>query len=91
MANEGKSKGRPEKNLRSGQHSQSGQQGGGGQQQTQGGAGRQSHKQQQQQQQQSQQDQTPQQQGGGKSRVKTAGAELLEGQGSAGKRSKRKP
>ena len=89
MANEGKSKGRPEKNLRSGQHSQSGQQGGGGQQQTQGGAGRQSHKQQQQQ--QSQQDQTPQQQGGGKSRVKTAGAELLEGQGSAGKRSKRKP
>ena len=89
MANVGKSKGRPEKNLRSGQHSQSGQQGGGGQQQTQGGAGRQSHKQQQQQ--QSQQDQTPQQQGGGKSRVKTAGAELLEGQGSAGKRSKRKP
>ena len=89
MANEGKSKGRPEKNLRSGQHSQSGQQGSGGQQQTQGGAGRQSHKQQQQQ--QSQQDQTPQQQGGGKSRVKTAGAELLEGQGSAGKRSKRKP
>ena len=87
MANEGKSKGRPEKNLRSGQHSQSGQQGGGGQQQTQGGAGRQSHKQQQ----QSQQDQTPQQQGGGKSRVNTAGAEPLEGRGSAGKRSKRKP
>ena len=87
MANEGKSKGRPEKNLRSGQHSQSGQQSGGGQQQTQGGAGRPSHKQQQ----QSQQGQTPQQQGGGKSRMKTAGAEMLEGQGGSGKRSKRKP